>query len=229
MDMPPAHASMDGEQRAELARRALAGYENGPDAPIRATNRALQKVEAARAIILVEGISDQIAVETLAVRLGRDLDVERVAVLPVGGVHAVPTYLRRFGPAGENLDLAGLCDADGVETLRRALVAAGVGRPQTTDDMAELGFHVCFRDLEDELIRAVGAGVVEAVIDSQGDLGSFRKLQKQPEWRGRPTDDQLHRFFRSKARRGQRYTRLLMQAVDLDRAPRPLDGVLDHV
>ena len=35
--------------------------------------------------------------------------------------------------------------------------------------MERLGFYVCVEDLEDELIRAIGAAGVEALIDSQGD------------------------------------------------------------
>ncbi len=217
---------MNGEKRAELARRALAGYVSGPGAPAKATELALRKVETARAVIVVEGISDQIAVETLAIRRGRDLDAEGVAVLPVGGAQAVTRYLERFGPAGEDLRLAGLCDSDGVETFRRALTRAGVGKPISIGDMAGLGFHVCVRDLEDELIRAVGSEGIESVIDSQGDLGSFRALQNQPEWRGRPVADQLHRFFRSHSRRNLRYARLLIQTLEPAKVPSPLDAVL---
>jgi predicted ATP-dependent endonuclease of OLD family len=35
--------------------------------------------------VLVEGISDQIAVETLAGRRDQDLDAKGVVVLPIGG------------------------------------------------------------------------------------------------------------------------------------------------
>lgn len=220
---------MNGEVRNELARRALAGYVNGPEAPIMATNLALKKIERSQAVIVVEGISDQIAIETLAIRRGRDLDAEGVAVLPVGGAQAVMQYVRKFGPAGAQLNLAGFCDADGAEAFRRGLTKAGIGKPRTTSDMASLGFHVCVEDLEDELVRAVGPEKVEAVLDSQGDLGSFRTLQKQPDWRDRPTADQLRRFFGSKARRSLRYARLLIDAVDLDRAPSPLDAALANV
>ena len=51
--------------------------------------------------------------------------------------------------------------------------------------MEERGFYVCESDLEDELIRSLGAEAVEAILDAQGDLPSFRTLQKQPAWRGR--------------------------------------------
>lgn len=220
---------MDGAQRAELARGALDGYVHGPDAPQAATAIALDKARRAEAIIFVEGICDQIAVETLAGRLGRDLDAEGIAVLPVGGAQAITPFLHEFGPEGDHLELAGLCDADAAETFRRAVTRAGIGRPRSIEDMAALGFHVCNRDLEDELIRAVGPETVVAVVESQGDLGSFTTFQKQPDWRERPVSDQLHRFFGSQARRSFRYSRRLMEIVDLDRVPAPLAAVLDHL
>jgi hypothetical protein len=95
--------------------------------------------------------------------------------------------------------------------------------------MEALGFYVCEADLEDELIRALGAPAVEAVVETAGDLGPFRTLQKQPEWRGRPAEEQLHRFMGSGGSRKIRYARLLVEALDLDRVPHPLDGVLAHV
>lgn len=41
-----------------------------------------------RAAVLVEGASDQAAVEALATRRGRDLAAEDVAVVAMGGAHA---------------------------------------------------------------------------------------------------------------------------------------------
>jgi hypothetical protein len=212
-----------------MARRALVGYPHGPDAPQAATALALGRVDEAEAVIVVEGVSDQIAVETLARRLGRDLDDEGIAVLPVGGAQAAAAHLRAIGPNGADLHLAGLFDLDAAETARRALFEAGVGRPHSDDDLAFLGFHLCVRDLEDELIRAVGADRVVEIIESQGELGPLRTFQKQPDWRHRPLDRQLHRFFGSKARRSLRYARLLVEAMDIDRAPRPLSAVLTEL
>jgi hypothetical protein len=217
---------MDITTRRELAGQLLDGYVHGPAAATEATARALAKVAAAEAVVLVEGISDQIAVETLAARHGRDLGVERVVVLPAGGVHAITRYLMQFGPAGAGLRLAGLCDAGGENVVRRGLASAGIGSPRTRADLERLGFYVCVEDLEDELIRAIGAARVEALIDSQGDLGSFRSLQGQPEWRSQPAGAQLRRFLGSGARRKLRYARLLAGSVDLDRLPYPLEAVL---
>jgi hypothetical protein len=217
---------MDIARRRELASRLLDGYVHGPAAATEATARALVKAAVAEAIVLVEGISDQIAVETLAARRGRDLGTERVVVLPIGGAHAITRYLTQFGPAGAGLRLAGLCDIGEENVVRRGLASAGIGSPRTRADMERLGFYVCVDDLEDELIRAIGAAWVEELIDSQGDLGSFRSLQRQPEWRGQPAGAQLRRFLGSGARRKLRYARLLAGTVDLHRLPHPLEALV---
>jgi hypothetical protein len=217
---------MDIASRRDLASRLLDGYVHGPAAATEATTRALAKTAAAAAVVLVEGISDQIAVETLAARIGRDLSAERVVVLPIGGAHAITRFLTQFGPAGAGLRLAGLCDVGEEKVIRRGLASAGIGSPGTRADMERLGFYVCVEDLEDELIRAIGVAQVEALIDSQGDLGSLHSLQRQPEWRRQPVAAQLRRFLGSGSRRKLRYARLFAEAVDLDRLPRPLEAVL---
>ncbi len=95
--------------------------------------------------------------------------------------------------------------------------------------MESLGFYVCVADLEDELIRSLGAASVEQIVDAQGELGPFRTLQKQPAWQGRTTEEQLRRFMGSGGRRKIRYAPLLVDALDLTQVPRPLDRVLAHV
>ena len=87
---------MKPDRRGELP----AGYVSGPEAATQATVMALARAAGARAVVLVEGVSDQIAVETLAGRRGRCLGAEGVTVVPVGGAHAIARYLRRFGPGG---------------------------------------------------------------------------------------------------------------------------------
>lgn len=221
---------MDVAGRRELAREALDGPLGGNAASIRATARALAKVDNAVAVVLVEGISDQIALETAAVKRGRDLEAERIVIVPIGGAHAVGRFLTRFGPLGTRVRLAGLCDVQEEEIFRRELVAARLGSPRTRTDMERLGFYVCVNDLEDELIRAVGTEEIEALFDSQGDRRSFRSFQSQPAWRGRELEAQMWRFLRSSARRNLRYARLLVEAaVDRDVLPRPLDALLTTV
>jgi hypothetical protein len=221
---------MDITTRRELARRALDGYVSGPSAPARATTRALAKAGDAATVVLVEGISDQIALETAAAGRGRDLDAERVVIVPMGGAHAVGRFLLSWGPLGAGVGLAGLCDVPEAEVFRRGLVAAQVGSPRTRADLARLRFYVCVNDLEEELIRAVGTAGVQALFDSQGDLGSFRSLQGQPSWRDRELPAQLRRFLGSGARRKLRYARLLVEAATAaGTVPAPLDALLTSV
>jgi hypothetical protein len=184
---------------------------------------------APRAVVLVEGISDQRALEALAERRGRDLDGENISVVPIGGAQAIGRFLDVFGDQGSDVRLAGLCDAGEEQDFRRGLERAGLGSDLTRDEMESLGFFVCVADLEDELIRSLGTAAVEEILAAQGDLGSFRTLQKQPAWRGKPREEQLRRFMGSGGSRKIRYARLLVEALDLTRVPRPLDGVLAHV
>jgi hypothetical protein len=179
------------------------------------------------AVVLVEGLSDQRALETLADRRGRDLDAEGISIVPIGGAQSITRFLDRFG--GSDIRLAGLCDVGEEDDFRRGLERAGLGSDLTRVEMERLGFYVCVVDLEDELIRALGADAVQDVVDAQGELRAFRTLQKQPAWKGRPTGEQLRRFMGSGGNRKIRYGRLLVEALDPAQVPRPLDQLLAHV
>ncbi|MEU8269255.1 TOPRIM nucleotidyl transferase/hydrolase domain-containing protein [Sphaerisporangium sp. NPDC049002] len=182
-----------------------------------------------RTVVLVEGASDKSAIEALAERRGRDLAAEGISVVAMGGATNIGTHIGRFGPAGRDLRLAGLCDAGEEGAFRRVLERAGLGSGLGRSDLEALGFFVCVADLEDELIRALGTATVERVVDAEGELSSFRTLQKQPAWRGSTTHDQLRRFMGSGGGRKIRYAGPLVAALDLDRVPRPLDRLLAHL
>jgi len=182
-----------------------------------------------RAVVLVEGLSDQLALEALAGRRGRNLEAEGVSIVPIGGTKNIGTFLDLFGPHGFDVRLAGLCDAAEEGDFERGLERAGLGSNLTRAGMERLGFHVCVADLEDELIRSLGVGAVEQVIDAQGDLAAFRSLQKQPAWRGRTAEEQLRRFFGTHSGRKIQSAAVLVGALDLTRVPRPLERVLADV
>lgn len=221
---------MDVTRRREPAREVFDGRLGGNAASIRATARALAKVESALAVVLVEGISDQVALETAAVRRGRDLEAEGVVIVPIGGAHAIGRFLTRLGSLGTRVRLAGMCDLREEAIFRRGLDVTHIGSPAPRTEMEHLGFYVCVNDLEEELIRAVGIAGVEELFDSQGDLRSFRSFQKQPAWRGQEPQAQIHRFLRSSSRRNLRYARLLVEAaVGRDALPRPLNALLTAV
>jgi len=178
---------------------------------------------AARSVVLVEGVSDKVALETLAARRGRNLVAEGVSVVPIGGAQAIGRHLSLYAPEGAGVRLAGLCDAGEEGDFRRALERAGYGSGLGRADLERLGFYVCEADLEDELVRCLGAPAVEEILAAHGRLGSFRTYQKQPAHRARTTEEQLRGFLNNWK---IRLAAPLVEALDLGRVPRPLDGVL---
>jgi hypothetical protein len=128
----------------------------------------------------------------------------------------------------DGVQLAGLYDLGEEAVFGRALEHAGFGPDLTRTDIERLGFYVCVTDLEDELIRALGTEAVEGLLRANDDLHRFRTLQQMPEWRDRETGEQLRRFMGSGGRRKIRYARILVDALDLEHVPRPLDRVLAH-
>ena len=211
---PPAFEPTDGGGGTPLVGAAAHALATGADP---------------RAVVLVEGLSDQVALEALAERHGRSLSAEDISILPMGGATNIRSFLNLFGPQGLDVRLAGLCDAAEEGDFRRGLERAGLGSNLSRADMEALGFYVCVADLEDELIRALGVACVEEILHAQGELGSFRTFQKQPAWQGRATKEQIRRFMGSGAGRKIRYARLLVEALHLTRVPRPLERVLAHV
>jgi hypothetical protein len=183
--------------------------------------------DSARAVVLVEGHSDRAALETLARRCGLDADREGVAIVPIGGATNISRYVEQYGPRGRNIDIGGLCDAGEEPALRRRLARVGLGVATTRHELEQLGFFVCDRDLEDEMIRALGIEAVEGVVESEGELASLRIMQAQPAQRERSPADQLHRFIGTRSGRKIRYGRLLAEALDPQRVPPPLAGVVD--
>jgi len=180
-------------------------------------------------VVLVEGDSDRAALNALAKRRGRDLDAEGITTVAIGGAMNIGSFLDLLGPQGLDVELAGLCDAGEEHYFRRALERAGFGSDLTKSKMETLGFYVCDADLEEELIRSVGVDGVLAVAAVQGEFGSFRTFQKQPEWRERSEEAQLRRWLGVRSTRKFRYAALLVDALDLNRAPAPLDRLLTHL
>jgi hypothetical protein len=172
-------------------------------------------VSGIRLAVLVEGRSDAAAVTALAGQLGRDLGAEGAIVIPMGGAMSVPRFFRVVGPDGLGWRVAGLCDAGERSHFDRLLAAERV--------------FACERDLEEELIRALGVERAEAVLEAQGDLARFRTFQKQPAQRGRPVERQLHRFLGSVGGRKERYAAAMVGALPLDAVPPPLEWLLASV
>ncbi|MEQ1698669.1 MAG: TOPRIM nucleotidyl transferase/hydrolase domain-containing protein [Ilumatobacteraceae bacterium] len=178
--------------------------------------------------VLVEGVSDQLAIEALAARHGIDFAAAHVAVVSMNGVTNTGRCLRARGD-DEQLVILGLCDAAEERVVRRALKSVGIVVEDGSDGLAAAGFFVCDLDLEDELIRALGHDAMVRFIEEQGELDSLRTMQQMPDQRERTLQQQLRRFVGTRGGRKIRYAPLLIDALDLDRTPAPLAAVLERV
>jgi hypothetical protein len=188
----------------------------------------LTAVAGARAVVLVEGMSDKAALDVLAQRLRLPTGGTGIHIVPMGGVTNLGRFVAALGPGGLGLSLTGLCDAGEADFVVRVLAKAGFVAADSRAGLAALGFYVCDADLEDELIRAAGISGVERIIEARGELGSFRTFGKQPAQRRRSPEQQLHRFMGTRSGRKSLYASLLAGALDLAQVPEPLMQVLAH-
>lgn len=160
-----------------------------------------------RRLALVEGVSDVLAVNELGRRLGA---ADGLTVEEMGGAHAAGRVVATRIAAGWRADaVTVLVDAGEAEHVRRVVAEAA----------SAVRVLVCDRDLEDELVRALGTDVVEVLLERHGDLRAFRTLQRQAPWAGRPVPDQLRRFFGAGASRKLRYAKIMASEVSLDAVP----------
>lgn len=156
-------------------------------------------------VVLLEGDSDVAALDVLAAAHGVR---ERLDLVAMGGVTNIRHHLAALATDRPDAVVLGVCDAGERRYLERA---EGLG-----------GVFVCDRDLEDELIRAVGPERVVDLLEELGELRRFRTFQDQPEWRGRDLGDQLRRFAGTRSKRKAVFARRVAQAIDGGRLPEPL-------
>ena len=182
-----------------------------------------------RAVVLVEGDSDRVALHTLAGRHGRDLAAEGIDVVAMGGITNTRAFASHYGPRGLGVPLAGLYDAPEEGKLLHGLAAAGLDAAREPGALTGLGFYRCSADLEDELVRALGVEAVEAVIEAAGEARSLRLLAGMPAQRGWSREAVLRRFLGVRSGRKARYAALLVDALDPGRVPEPLAAVLARI
>ena len=119
-----------------------------------------------------------------------------------------------------------MCDQGEEAVVVAALEHVGAGAQLDRIAMGELGFFICERDLEEELIRAVGLDEVEDLVERHGHGGAYRSLHHQKGWQDLPRADVIHAFI---SRHKIEYAALLVDALDLVKAPQPLTSVLNYV
>lgn len=191
--------------------------------------------------MLVEGESDRRAVLAVARLLGRDLEAAGARIVSMDGVTNLRTRLAELGAdaarrpsvlglydVGEAPVVARMLDAAGAAGAPAGAAGAGVAPAERVAELERRGFYACSLDLEDELIRALGAARVEGVLRDDGDLARFRVFQGQPAQRGRPVEAQLRRFSSTKAGRKKRFAAELVEMLEPAEVPRPLRVLVER-
>lgn len=177
-----------------------------------------------RTVVLFEGRSDRLAFEAVARR--REISLDAVQLVDMDGITNLRTRVSALRDADEGVRVLGLYDAAEEAYVIRVLVDLGILTSEAMHPV-EIGFFGCERDLEDEVIRAAGADLVLETLAARRELDRFRVFQGQPAQRGKPVDDQLHRFAGTAAGRKARFAADVIDALPLDRMPRPLVSLLD--
>ncbi len=176
-------------------------------------------------VVLVEGPSDVAALEAVLTRAGLTSGVE---VRSMAGVTNIRTALAAVLSQQPTPRVLGLCDEGEVDVVLRAVRTAGVP-VHTSADLSAVGFHTCRGDLEDELIRAVGAADAVGLLRALGLDASFERFQRQPAWRGRDLGTSLARFAGAGSGRKVRLARALAQALPPERLPDPIAALVAQV
>lgn len=180
-----------------------------------------------RTVVLFEGESDRLTFEAVARRLDVVFDPDSVALVDMGGITNLRRRLAelRSGPAPTRV--LGLYDGAERRYVIRVLVDAGV--LAADGELEPIGFFACERDLEAEVIAAAGPGLVLETLAARGELMRFQMFQTQPAQRVRSIEAQLHRFAGTAAGRKAKFAADIVDALPVERMPRPLVALLDAV
>lgn len=175
--------------------------------------------------MLLEGPSDVAAVSALLAGPAGGGEHSAYELVDLGGVTNVGAHLRRAAERDPVPPVIGLCDAGEARVVLRALQR--IGRTVTEpENLAEEGFFVCDRDLEDELIRALGPQRCLDLLDQEG-LGSrFAAFSRQLDWVDAPLTARLHRFCGIASGRKIRLARAMAGALRPGEVPTPLAGLI---
>ena len=176
-----------------------------------------------RTVVLFEGRSDSLAFVALARR--RRTDIAGLDLVDLDGITNLRKALAALRAGPDAPRVLGLYDAAEGDYVAKILVDLGV----IADGAApsDGGFFGCSRDLEDEVIAAAGSELVLETLAARGELGRFQVFQEQPAQRARTVDEQLHRFAGTAAGRKARFSADIIDALPIERMPRPLVDLLD--
>ena len=145
-------------------------------------------------VIAVEGPSDRVIVSKVAIAMGLDLDRRDIVIVETNGCGDMKVVETVFGGGGFGIPLFELIDDDASDEAERRL---GIGRA----DLERRNVFVSTADLEDEYVRAIGAGVLWDKLKASKAFSKKTFMQCKVGPDGYPTELELARFIREKSYR----------------------------
>jgi hypothetical protein len=182
----------------------------------------------AETVILVEGISDLLAIRMLARRSGRDLDGAGATLLSLDGGGGFVHYLALFGPNGLDLRLLGLVDADHEQTWSQALTKAGVP-VAARGALNAAGVQVCDPDLEGELVVAIGTHRIAELLADEAQTVRYQTWVAQKGLLQDPLERQQAAWIGRSSASKVFWAPVLAENTPLDNIPAPLCALLTDV
>ncbi|WP_404387971.1 hypothetical protein [Humibacillus xanthopallidus] len=179
-------------------------------------------------LVLLEGASDVAALQAASERAGLALDDAGVRLIDMGGATNVRRHLVDAARAPTKPRVLGMCDIKEGSFFVRALRELDCD-VSSVEELPRWGFQICDRDLEDELLRALGPDGVRQVFDGLGLSGRFATFTRQPAWAAREFHDQARRFAGVASGRKEVMAAALAAALDPQALPSPLSRLLDDV
>jgi hypothetical protein len=208
----------------------VAGVQEQGPPPSLANRAAIPPItctEEPPVVVLTEGRSD-VAALTALLRTSDIADPSAVSIVDMGGVTNIRRHLAVFTEPGRARRILGLCDADEQRVFAKALASNGVPSA-TRADMSRYGFQVCDADLEDELIRTLGAARVLDILDQLGLAHGFARFSQQMVWRNADVHARLHRFAGIASGRKIRLAGALGAAIPWARLRPPLRDLVEQI
>jgi hypothetical protein len=182
-------------------------------------------------LVLLEGPSDVAALEAVLTARGAEVRGTAYRLVDMGGVTNTAAHLRRAVQDrgdGEAPRVLGLCDAGEAWVVVRALRDTG-REVEEEADLAAHGFFVCDRDLEDELVRALGVRRCLALLEAEGLGHRFRAFSAQRAWAERPVEERLRRFSGIASGRKIRLARAMAAALPPAEVPLPIARLVARI
>jgi energy-coupling factor transporter ATP-binding protein EcfA2 len=145
--------------------------------------------------VLVEGVSDRLALRIAAETLGVDLDARGVSIVELNGAGLFATMLELLGMSGLGIRVIGLCDADHEQQWAGAVLGPGVYNGDRSV-LAQHEVYVFDPDIEGALVDALGEQRVEALIAADGEAQGLAAFRQQPSQQQYSPREQLVRFVK---------------------------------